>query len=179
MRAGAIARRYARALFALAAQQNELEQVGSALASISEVVAEPTVMRILTGPLTRARKRDLVRKVVDAAHAPTVLRDFLLLLVDHDRLKQLVAMRAVFETLLDEKHGITRAKIRTAVPLSPDMLDETTRVFGTLTGKKVVAQIEVVPDLIAGLIVEIDGRVYDGSLRTELAKLRQQMATGS
>jgi F0F1-type ATP synthase delta subunit len=35
------------------------------------------------------------------------------------------------------------------------------------------------PELLAGAIVEVDGRVYDGSLRTQLAKLRQQMASAS
>ena len=41
------------------------------------------------------------------------------------------------------------------------------------------AQVQVVPELIAGMIVEVEGRVYDGSLRTQLGKLHQQMATGS
>jgi F-type H+-transporting ATPase subunit delta len=81
--------------------------------------------------------------------------------------------------LLDEKQGITRATIRSAVELSPEMLDEISRTFGAITGRRVMARVEVVPTLIAGVIVEIEGRVYDGSLRTQLAKLHQHMATGS
>ena len=47
------------------------------------------------------------------------------------------------------------------------------------TGKQVIAETTVDPELLAGAIVEVDGRAYDGSLRTQLAKLRQQMASAS
>jgi F-type H+-transporting ATPase subunit delta len=179
MRAGAIARRYARALFGLAETNQSLEPVASALATITDTLVEPSVMRVLTGPLAKQRKRELLLKIISTTTAPPILRDFLLFAADQDRLRQVPAMRVVFEALLDDKRGITRATIRSAVPLSPDMLAETTRVFGTITGKEVVAQVEVVPELIAGVIVEVGGKVYDGSLRSQLDKLHQQMATGS
>jgi len=179
MRAGAIARRYARALFSLAEAQQTLEPVASALATLTDALAEPNVMRVLTGPIARERKRELLLKIVKLTDAPAVVRDFLLLLADHDRLKQTPAIRTVFEGLLDDKRGITRATICSAIALSPDMLEEIGRVFGAITGKRIMAKVEVAPELIAGVIVEVDGRVYDGSLRTELEKLRQQMATGS
>lgn len=179
MRAGAIARRYARALFALAEGQQTLEPVESALTTITDALAEPNVMRVLTGPVARERKRDLLLKIVEVTNAPILVRNFFLLLADHGRLKQTPAIRTVFVGMLDDKRGITRATISSAVALSPDMLEETTRVFGAITGRQVVAQVAVVPELIAGMIVEVDGRVYDGSLRTQLGKLHQQMATGS
>jgi F-type H+-transporting ATPase subunit delta len=59
------------------------------------------------------------------------------------------------------------------------MINEVTRVFGVITGRKVVAKVDVVPSLVGGMIVEVEGRVYDGSLRTQLDKLQQQMATSS
>ena len=179
MRPDAIARRYARALFALAEAQQTLEPVGSALATITDALSEPNVMRVLTGPVARDRKRDLLLKIVEVTNAPSMVRDFLFLLADHDRLKQAPAIRTVFEGLLDDKHGITRATIRSAVDLSPDISEEIARAFGAITGRRVVAQIEIVPELIAGVIVEVDGRIYDGSLRTQLGKLHQHMATGS
>lgn len=179
MRFGAIARRYARALFAFANAQQALEPVGSALATIADALAEPSAMRVLTGPLARERKRDLLRKIASSTQAPDMVRDFLLLLSDRDRLKQLTAIRVAFERLVDTQHGIIRATIRSAAELTPEMLAEITRTFGAITNKQVVAQVEIVPDLIAGVIVEIEGRVYDGSLRTQLGKMHQQMATGS
>ena len=179
MRPDAIARRYARALFALAKTQGSLDAVGSALATITDAVTEPSVMRVLTGPVARDRKRTLLQKIVEAAAAPATIRDFVLLLADQGRLKYAGAIRTVFEGLLDREHGITRATIRSATDLPPDVLDEITRTFSAITGRKVLATVEIVPDLIAGVIVEVEGRVYDGSLRMELGKMQQQMATGS
>jgi F-type H+-transporting ATPase subunit delta len=179
MRPNAIARRYARALFALAEQQGTLDQVDAALGTTVDALSDPNVMRILTGPVTRERKRGLLGRIVDAAGAPPLVRDFLLLVAEHDRLKHAPAIRGVFAAMVDAKHGVTRATIKSAAPLSPDMVEEASRVFGSITGRKVVAKVDVIPDLIAGMIVEIEGRVYDGSLRTELDKLHQQMAAGS
>ena len=179
MRPDAVARRYARALFAFAKSQGSLDAVASALTTVTDVITEPNVMRILTGPITRERKRALLLKIVETTGAPVIIRDFLLLLADHQRLRYADAIRTVFDSLLDRERGITRAVIRSAADLPQDVLVEITRTFGSITGRQVVARVEVVPDLIAGVIVEVEGRVYDGSLRTELAKLQQQMAAGS
>ncbi len=179
MRADTVARRYGRALFTLAKSQQALDTVGASLATIADAVADPNVMRILTGPVRRERKRAFLAKIVEAANAPATVRDFMMLLADHERISHAPPIRAVFERLLDTERGIKRATIRSASALSPEMIEEITRTFGTITGKQVVARVEVVPDLIAGVIVEVDGRVYDGSLRTELGKLQHEMATGS
>ncbi len=179
MRPDAIARRYARALFSLAKSQGSLDGVGAALGTVTDALLEPNVMRVLTGPLRRDRKRALLARIMEAVGATPVLRDFLSLLADHERLGHVGAIRTVFDALLDRELGITRAVIRSATALSVDILDEITRTFGTITGRTVKAEVRVVPELIAGVIVEIDGKVYDGSLRTELGKLQQQMATGS
>jgi F-type H+-transporting ATPase subunit delta len=179
MRADTVARRYGRALFALAKSQQALDAVGTSLATIADALADPNVMRVLTGPVVRDRKRAFLTKIVETANAPASVRDFMLLLADHERISHAPAIKAVFESLLDAERGITRATIRSASALSTEMIEEITRTFGTITGKQVVARVEIVPDLIAGVIVEVDGRVYDGSLRTELDKLQHQMATGS
>ena len=179
MRSDTVARRYGRALFSLAKSQGALDAVGAALATIADVLVDPNVMRMLTGPVTRERKREFLTKIVQSANAPAMLRDFMLLLVDNERIRHTPTIRGVFGSLLDAERGITRATIRSAAPLTPEMVEQVTRTFGTITGKQVVARVEVVPDLIAGVIVEVDGKVYDGSLRTELDKLQQQMATGS
>jgi F-type H+-transporting ATPase subunit delta len=179
MRPDAIARRYARALFSLSNAQQSVDAVGTALATTTDVLTEPSVMRVLTGPMPRERKRALLLKIVETTDAPAVLRDFFLLLADHERLSRVGAIQAVFAAMLNRQRGITRAIIRSASPLSADLLEEIARTFGSITGRKVLATVEVVPDLIAGVIVEVDGKVYDGSLRSELSKLRHQMATGS
>jgi F-type H+-transporting ATPase subunit delta len=179
MKTDAVARRYGRALFGLAKTQGALDAVAASMAAIADAFADPGVMRVLTGPLTRDRKRQLLNEVADTTSAPAIVRHFLLLLAEHERLRHAPAIRDVFDHLLDAERGITRATVRTATALAPEMLEEITRAFGQITGKRVVAGVEIEPDLIAGIIVEVDGKVYDGSLRTELDRLQQRMATGS
>ncbi len=179
MRGDAVARRYARAIFQLADEQGNVEAVAGALASTAALLEDTSVARVLTGPLAREQKQQLLRTISDNVGAPPAFRDLLLLLAERDRLRQLGAIREVFDALVDRRLGRTRAIVRSAAPLAPDMLAELTRVFGQLTGKQVLAEVTVDPELLAGTIVEIDGRVYDGSLRTQLGKLRQHMASGS
>jgi F-type H+-transporting ATPase subunit delta len=179
MRANAAARRYARAIFQLAEEQGIVDAVANALASTAALLEDAGVARVLTGPLPREQKQRLLRSISDSIEAPPAFRDLLLLLSERDRLRHLGAIREVFDALVDRRRGQTRARVRSAAPLTPDLLAELTRVFGALTGKQVLAELTVDPEILAGVIVEIDGRVYDGSLRTQLAKLRQQMASGS
>jgi len=179
MRPDAVARRYARALFRLAVEQGNVDAVARALASMSALLDDREIARVLQGPVPREQKRELLLRIAEDIGAPASFRDLLLLLADRDRLAHVGAVRIVFDELLDRREGRTRAHVRSAVPLAPEALVELTRVFGAITGKQVIADVSVDPDLLAGAVVEVDGRVYDGSLRTQLAKLRQQMATGS
>src|SRR5262249_18281769 len=148
MRADTVARRYARALFSLAKADGSLDAVGAALANTTEALTEPRVMRILTGPVPRERKRALLLKIVEMTNAPAMLRDFFLLLADHDRLDHVAPVRAVFDALLDEARGIIRATIRSATPLAADTLEDITHAFSSITGRQVRATVEVVADLI-------------------------------
>lgn len=179
MRPDSVARRYARALFGLAERQGTLDVVAAGLATAVGLLEDPRTARVLTGPVARAKKQALLHTIADKAGAPPIFRNLLLLLTERDRLDHLAAIRLVFEQLVDRRLGRTRAVVRSARPLPPDMFREITDAFGKLTGKQVLAEVAVDPELLAGVIVEVEGRVYDGSLRTQLSRLCQQMAAGS
>ena len=178
MRTDTVSRRYARALFGLAEGQGAVDAVGVALAATAELLEDPRVARVLTGPVARERRQEILREIAERTGAPPTFRDFLLLLAERDRLAHLSGVRVFFEALADSRRGRTRAAVRSAIPLSQDVVAELAQVFGEITGKQVIANVTVDRDLIAGVIVEVEGRVYDGSLRTQLEKLHRQMATG-
>ncbi len=179
MRADAVARRYARAIFELASEHGAVDAIGKALATTATLFDDPHLAQVLTGPIPRAQKHALLRGINDDIGAPPTFRDFLLVLAEHDRLDHVGAIRAVFDALVDRQRGRTRARVRSATTLAPDLVAELTRVFGAITGKEVVPELGVDPELLAGVVVEVDGRTYDGSLRTQLDKLRQRMASDS
>jgi F-type H+-transporting ATPase subunit delta len=179
MRADAVARRYARAIFELADEQGILEAVAGALASTATLLEDERVARVLTGPVPREQKHELLQAIGTNLGGPAVFCDLLLLLADRDRIDHLGAIRDVFDALVDRKRGRARAQVRSAAALAPDLVADLARIFGELTGTQVLPEVTVDPALLAGVIVEVGGRVYDGSLRTQLVKLRQQMANGS
>lgn len=179
MRPDTVARRYARALFAIADEKNELETVGKALEAIARLVEAPELGRVLTGPLGREQKRRLLESLADELRAPGILRDFLLLLSEHDRLVSLAGIAVVYGALVDRRQGVTRAIVRSAAPLDEEALAEVTAAFGKVTGQRVMPSVVVEEDLIAGVVVEVEGRVYDGSVRTQLERLQRRMAEGN
>lgn len=179
MRPDTVSRRYARALFQLAEEQGEIDVVAKGLAAATAIAENPDVAKVLHGPLDAKRKRGFVESIAAEIGASDPFKSFLLLLTDHGRLSHLGSIRSVFDALVDERRGILRAHVRSATTLPDDVLAELSRVFGAMTGKQVVAEVRVDPSLIAGVVVEIEGKVYDGSLQTQLRKLEQHMATGS
>lgn len=178
MRPDTVARRYARALFALADENGALEDVARALQAVVRLLEVPEVGRVLTGPLGREPKRAILRRIAEDAGAPDILRDFLLLLSERDRLVSVAGINTVYGSLLDRRQGIIRAVVRSAAPLSQEALEDITRCFSVLTDKRVVPRVVLEEELIAGIVVEIEGRVYDGSVRAQLDRLRQEMAEG-
>jgi F-type H+-transporting ATPase subunit delta len=163
-------------LFELAEEQHNVDAVATALGLTADLFADSEIGRVMTSPVARVQKAGWLKEIAERASAPESFRNFLQLLDERDRLDHVVAIRTVFDGLVDRKNGVTRATVRSAVTLADDVVLDISRVFGTITRQKVEVRVELVPELIAGIIVEVDGRVYDGSLRTQLSKLHGQMA---
>src|SRR6185295_6157407 len=95
-------------------------------------------------------------------------RNFLAVLADHRRLDQLAPIAEHYQRLVDDALGRVRARIVSAAEMSADEETALTTVIERLTGKKVVAERSIDPELLGGVTVEVGGKVYDGSLRTQL-----------
>ena len=78
--------------------------------------------------------------------------------------------------LLDERRGIARAEVRTAVEIDEERRQWFASQLGELTGMQVEVEAEVDPDLIGGAVVRIGDRLIDGSARSRLRALRAQLA---
>jgi F-type H+-transporting ATPase subunit delta len=80
--------------------------------------------------------------------------------------------------LLDERSGVARAEVRTAVEIDDERRDWFAQQLGELTGKQVEVDAQVDPDLIGGVVVRIGDRLIDGSTRSRLRALRGQLVQG-
>jgi len=123
-----------------------------------------------------ARKRAIIKDIAQRLELSRTVRNFVLVLSDHRRAAALAQMVDAFEMLLDERLGFVRAEVKSAFELQPVQRDELSGRLGKLAGSPVRMRFAVDPDLIGGVTAKIGSRVYDGSVRGQLAEMRKRLA---
>jgi F-type H+-transporting ATPase subunit delta len=107
----------------------------------------------------------------------TQVRNFLYVLVDRRRAGLLDEITDAFEAAVDERSGVVRAEVSSAVPLSDAQRAELAKALSDVTGKRVRCEFAVDDSLIGGVIARIGSTVYDGSVRTQLGEIQQLLAS--
>ena len=143
------------------------------LQAFARLVQESADLRnSLTSPsVSLARKRAVISRIVEAQGASRVVRNFLLVLSDHRRLHVLTEVSSAFAIVIDERLGFARAEIQSALPLRPQQQDALVLEISQLTGKNVRPTYAVKPELVGGVVVNVGSKVYDGSVRGQLAAI--------
>ena len=173
-----LAKRYARALFSLT--REALASTADEVGRVAAVLEEPRLRLVLRSPAVDASARVRIARQVSAAVGLSAeVGNLLCLLAERDRLDLVPDIAGVYEELVDEALGRARALIRSAAALSVAEKNELLDLVRRLTGRReVFATTEVDPELLGGVVLDIDGTVYDGSLRAQLLRLSKQMAEG-
>ena len=180
MRSSVAARRYARALFALAREVDGVAEIRAELDDMAHLLEEhPALARSLFRPLhPAAQRRALLRAVCERAGSSDVVRNFLAYLIDQRRLVDFLAIREQFGRLADSAAGRTRAELVCASPLRDEQRDRLRRALEVRTGCEVELSVRVDHSLVGGAIATVGGLVFDGSLRTQLSQLRGALTRG-
>lgn len=174
---GAVAKRYARALFALAAEEGSEEVTGRALAELADVFGKPPLAAFAQDTsLDRKTRRAVVRQIAEKTGTSHTLSNFLGVLAENNRLPALTSIAVEYGRLEDRRLGRVRASVASARPLPPQSREQIHQALARRTGKQVVAADVVDPSLIGGVVVEVQGRVFDGSVRTRLERLKRALA---
>lgn len=173
----AAARRYAKALFRIASEDDTLAATRAELGALDDLLADNEALRdALFRPLhPGAERRQVVRAVADKLGASEMLQRFCGFLVDQRRLVDFAAIRAEFDRLASESEGRTEARITSAKPLDEATRERLVRALSARTGREVTATVEIDPDLIGGVVAQVGDLVFDGSLRTQLQQLRTNL----
>jgi F-type H+-transporting ATPase subunit delta len=176
---GSLSRRYARALFALATEERREEQLGEELNRFAAAYSGSSLSAVLTNPAFPAasRKKIVVEVARSLELSPLALR-FLSLLLERDRLSYLPAIASCYRRLLDEKRGRVEARVIAPGPLEDQAIDRLREALRRISGKEVVLQQERDPALIGGVVIELEGRIYDGSVRTQIEKMKERIERG-
>lgn len=175
-----VARRYARALLALAEERGRLDETGEELAAVSRLVEEHEALRaLLLNPQFRPeKKRAILGEILGRLGASDLLGQFLALVLEKGRVRELPAMALLYRKGADERRGRVRAEVRAAAELEAGAVARLRERLGRLTGKEVILEVSRDPGLIGGLVVQMDSTVMDGSVRTQLQLLREKLRAG-
>jgi len=177
MTSGSAARRWARALFAIGEERGNLAAIVRDVAQAAQTWGESEELRAAMGNplLSEGTRRRIWKGVVDRIGASAVSRSFFSLLLDKSRLPDLPGIARELEALSDRKAGRLRAEVIGAAPVTEQLVARLRSALQRRTGKAVVVTARHDPDLIGGIVTRVGGLMYDGSLRTRLARLRETM----
>jgi len=103
------------------------------------------------------------------------VRNFLAVIMDHQRLAELDEILAEYRALADEKSHMAEAEITSAHPLSDQDRAELESHVAKLAGGRVRATYHQDATLLGGAVVRIGSTVYDGSIRAQLQQLKQRL----
>ena len=172
------AMRYARALFDVAlAERQDLDRIAGELSDLVVLMSgNQELGRALTHPaIPPARKRAVVEALL--AHSPVnaLLSRTLLLLADRDRLALLSDVSEAFRSRLMDHQQVVRAEVTTAVEIPADRVSALQQGLAAATGRKVQLDVRVDPSIVGGAVTKIGSTVYDGSVTTQLERLKRKL----
>jgi F-type H+-transporting ATPase subunit delta len=169
---------YANALADIALAQGAAEPALQQLTGFANVHAESAELRnFLASPaVDRNAKHAVIEKLVARLGASKIIRNFLLVMVDHNRTHILQEIVNAFQEVVRQRQGIAEAEISTAIELDAAQKAEFAFTLERMTGKRVEAKYSLEPALLGGAVVRIGDAIYDGSLRQRLNAMRARLA---
>lgn len=172
-----LAKRYAKALFAVGKEQEKFEDFNETLKGVASLyTSNPEVKDALTNPLYPLDiKIKMMADMVKSMDVDTIMGNFLQLLVEKKRAEILPEIADEFQVMVDEEKNISHGSVVSAVELSDELQAQIKATLEKLTGKSVELSTSVDPTIIGGMIAKVGDLVLDGSIKTQLAGLKDSI----
>jgi F-type H+-transporting ATPase subunit delta len=175
-----IARRYGTALADVVLKSGETETVKKELITFGAMIAENADLQsVFSNPtIAHASKEKLLGALIARSKPSKTTANFLRVLLQNNRLTSLQEIDERFESVLAERSGVVSAEITSARELPDRERKEFEKNLEKLTGKSVSVNYAVDAEIIGGVVTRIGSTVYDGSVKTKLENLREQLVNG-
>jgi F-type H+-transporting ATPase subunit delta len=174
---GASSRRYAEAVFELAAEQDQLDQWNNDLATIAGFVSEADVARLLSSSrLPAAEKERLLAAGVQKSLFSPQAWNLVRLLLARNKLHLAPGIQRAYQQMADERLGVAHATVTTAVPLTGGERNAIEQRLAQITGKRVDVTPVVDESIIGGMVARVGDQLIDGSTKTRLVALKRRLA---
>jgi F-type H+-transporting ATPase subunit delta len=172
-----VAKRYAKALVALAKEHRRLADTGAQLRRLAQLIEDtPELKSLLYNPtINRRFKDDLLADLAQRLRLGPMELNFVRMLLEKGRLPQMPHIVALYEVLAEEAQNRLRVRVRSAFPLPPALQEEVRQRFAQYTSKEIVIDQDLDPTLIGGIVAQMGSLVLDGSLRNELQRIKTEL----
>lgn len=176
MRVNIVARVYVETLLRRAEQEGVVEPVTTGLAAFAQSLeGDPRLRRFLEAPQITTRQKQALVAEAFGGRVHSLVIQFLGLVIDRHRELLLPEIATTWQAILDERTNRQTATITSAAPLDRTTVASLGEALEQATGKTIVIQERVRPDLLGGLVVQTGDYVMDASLRTRLGNLGRQL----
>ena len=167
---------YARSLFEVAKEHDELDEVHEQLAEFADALDENRELQVFffSPYFSSTEKKDGVQKVVVDGNEHFV--NFLELVAERHRMPAIFRIRREFDGLWREENKLLEVRITSAVELDEDLVKTIGSRIEEQTGRRIDLDANVDPDVIGGLVLRVGNMVWDSSVRGRLERLRKEVA---
>lgn len=170
--------RYSKALFEKAKEQDKLVDWETQIRRLGQLVSEEAFSSFLKDKdIPWAKKAEALEKRL--GQLDSEILNLVALLLDKDKLELLSEVSDEFQKMVDRYRGISgveKAEVITAVPLSDKDILELGENLSQAFKKPVTIQTKINPEIIGGIIIKLGDKIIDGSLRTRIDALREEVA---
>ncbi|MDK2942726.1 MAG: F-type H+-transporting ATPase subunit delta [Acetobacterium sp.] len=171
-----VASKYAQALFDLAIEKNQLEEINSDFRTVVMILdsEEKFLELMLTPSLNTKEKKGILIRSLDS-FSNQYIKNYLMILLDKNRFEDIFDIYEKFKRLSNEHRNLLEARVLTAIPL-----DETLRValeekMAKRFNKTVVLRNEIDKSILGGVVVYIGDQIIDGSIKKQLSQMKTQV----
>lgn len=175
-----LARRYAKALLSIGKEDGQYKVYGEELNSFAYLLEREAELKnaIINRIYPREDRKKVLNEVLNLVQFSPIVRNFLNLLFDKQRLDGILEINRVYQQLVDQLENISRAKVTTAVPLDEGIIARIREALEKITGNTVILDVVQDPAIIGGIIAQVGDLVLDGSVRTQLQSLKETLIRG-
>ena len=171
------ARVYGGSLFELAAEEHLEEEILSEMKEIRALFREnPEYPRLLSEPSIPRKERIGLIDAAFGSQAEPYLVNFIKLLCEKNLLREFGGCQEAFQRRYYAAHNIAEAVVTSAASLSKEQEELLKKKLETMSGKTVVMELKTDPSVLAGVRVELDGKLFDGTVKGRLAELSRRIS---
>ena len=175
-----ISKRYAGALFSIGQEDGSYATYGRELEDFKDFfINNVDFGNAISNPIYKLEERKNVLKfVLGKSNFSNLVKNFLNLLLDKNRIDCVEAIADKYAMLTDEASNIAHAEIITARPLQDEILQKVVASLKEMTSKNIKSEVKEDPELIGGIVVKIGDLVLDGSVKAQLEGLKESFRRG-